>query len=450
MGRARATHRPRRSRALKPKPSPLELPEGWATAQRSAGLGPVSALGVAENTRDTIGSIMSLQHRPLESITASDLQQLIDTGARENVAVDYKQTWSVQSDDQKREFLYDVASLANTLGGDLIYGIRAADGVPTELLGVPSLVPDKEQLTAENLLRTCISPRLPRIGFHVVALPNGNSAWIVRVPRGLSQPHHVRHGSFSRFYGRNSAGKYELDVFEIRRAFVASEGVLDRLRDFRLQRINRIVANDTGHTYLKERRLVLHVLPVETVLDELRFSISELRKAAQDLQPFGQIAGYGPQVNFDGLAILSRSAQQHVMSSLQLFRNGAIEVVDVTCLASFQNEPLLHATRMEQSVRDGFPSLLAYMQRLGLGPPFVVALSLLSVKGTTIYLDPQYYGNALIPIQQDNLVLPGTTIEELPADVDKVFRPTFDLVWNASGLASSINYQADGTWKPRN
>ena len=38
---------------------------------------------------------------------------------------------------------------------------------------------------------------------------------IVRVPNSLNRPHMVVFKQWSRFYSRNSAGKYQLDVHEL-------------------------------------------------------------------------------------------------------------------------------------------------------------------------------------------------------------------------------------------
>ena len=38
------------------------------------------------------------------------------------------------SDQEKEEFLADVSSFANTMGGDLIYGIEEENGIPKVLL----------------------------------------------------------------------------------------------------------------------------------------------------------------------------------------------------------------------------------------------------------------------------------------------------------------------------
>ncbi len=392
---------------------------------------------------------MALQHLALDAVTAAELTRLVETKARESAVIDYKQAFALGTDEQKREFLFDVASFANADGGDLIYGIRALDGVPEEIIGLADFIADKELLRMEDMLRAGISPRLSGVGFQVVAAPNGRPVLIVRVPRGLATPHLVKTGSWTKFYGRNSAGKYELDVTEIRRAFLASEGVFTRLRDFRLERLRRLLRNDVGVTYASERRMVLHVLPVATLREELTFTLPQLLAARKDLRPLGDINSWGPRYNFDGVLVESTASDHRILSSLQLFRNGAVEAVDANSVQHWEDKPILPAFLIEQAIREGFASLLDYLKQLGVQPPFVVGMSLLNVRGLTIIRGPQFSHSGVVPIGQDHLILPEVTIPELPVTADQIFRPLFDLMWNACGYGRSFHYDEHGWWNPK-
>jgi hypothetical protein len=48
----------------------------------------------------------------------------------------------------------------------------------------------------------------------------------------------------SRFYTRTSAGKYPMDVHELRAAFNTSSLMPERVRAFRLERLGRVLADD--------------------------------------------------------------------------------------------------------------------------------------------------------------------------------------------------------------
>ena len=99
---------------------------------------------------------MSLQHLKFETISEGDLNRLVADGVGESKIFEYKEALVVTTDDQKREFLSDMTALANTDGGDLVLGMKEADGVAVELVGLKNLNPDEAIGRIENLLRDSI------------------------------------------------------------------------------------------------------------------------------------------------------------------------------------------------------------------------------------------------------------------------------------------------------
>jgi predicted HTH transcriptional regulator len=205
---------------------------------------------------------MSLQHLRFQEIDERALVALATEPACETKTLEFKQDLQVATDEQKVEFLSDVTALANSDGGDIVFGMRAEKGVAKELVGLKNFVPDDRIGQFENLLRDCVQPRLPGLQMEARALSNGNYALLIRVGRSWASPHMVRHQGVTRFCGRNSNGKYDLDVQQLRSAFLGSEGISDKLRNFRLDRVNRLASGGTPVQLTSQHLLVLHVLPV--------------------------------------------------------------------------------------------------------------------------------------------------------------------------------------------
>jgi len=65
----------------------------------------------------------------------------------------------------------------------------------------------------------------------------------------------------SRFYSRNSAGKYPLDVSEICALFALSETTTERIRNFRLERLSKIISGETQVALDEAPKTVLHIIP---------------------------------------------------------------------------------------------------------------------------------------------------------------------------------------------
>ena len=174
---------------------------------------------------------MTTFHHPLNRVDAATLDALVANSVGEGRQLEYKERLPGDRDPEKLEFLRDVASFANTAGGDIIYGMRArrdADGKPMdelEIVGIPELNPDSVKLRLENMLRDGIAPRLPPVEFHKIVRPEGHPCLLLRVPRSWIAPHMVTFKADPRFYARNSGGKYPLDVVGIREAFLAGPSV---------------------------------------------------------------------------------------------------------------------------------------------------------------------------------------------------------------------------------
>ena len=127
-------------------------------------------------------------------------------------------------------FLAAVSSFANTSGGDLLVGVEAEEGVPIALPGVEVASVDQETLRLTQVVGTGLDPRLPHLEFQFVEVDDGRYVIVVRVPHSWVAPHRVKKND--KFYGRNSAGKFPLDVGELRTAFTLSESVAESVECF--------------------------------------------------------------------------------------------------------------------------------------------------------------------------------------------------------------------------
>jgi len=78
---------------------------------------------------------MTLMSIPIDSITEDHLRSLIEDQVMELRVIEYKQELPGKRPEDKRVFLADVCSFANSAGGDLVYGMTENGGMPRELPG---------------------------------------------------------------------------------------------------------------------------------------------------------------------------------------------------------------------------------------------------------------------------------------------------------------------------
>src|SRR5271157_986514 len=100
---------------------------------------------------------------PIDQITEARLLALIENKVSERKSIDYKQALPGNSDAERKDFLADVSSLANAGGGHLVYGMKEAAGLPTELCGLEVDDPDATVAALDSRIRDGIKPRIPGV-----------------------------------------------------------------------------------------------------------------------------------------------------------------------------------------------------------------------------------------------------------------------------------------------
>lgn len=399
---------------------------------------------------------MSLQHLNLEEINETELIRLISEGVSEDKTLEYKRTLEFVADHQKQELLSDITALANGDGGDIVYGMEADKGVAKELMGLNNFVPDDSIGSIENLLRDAVQPRLQTVEFSPITLSTGKHALVLRVRKSLASPHMVRHKGVTRFCGRNSNGKYDLDVHELRSAFVANETYADRLRSFRLDRVNRLASGSAPVVMSGRHLLVLHLLPVLGARSDVRISTSDFErlKVANILHPM-RCNGWYHAFTFDGLLVADEDSPGRIGSYVQVMRNGFLEAVTSRVLEPVvlthggKPSPIIPGAGWELPLLQTTGNYLAAIKELKIPFPYVLSLSLLNVKGYTMYVNPMYSMGRADAVDRDHLLTEEVLIEAPTSDIAGLLRPLFDQIWNACGFRGSLNYDESGAWKER-
>ena len=390
---------------------------------------------------------MALIDVPLSRVQLGDLQALVVEQAREGRRIEFKQM--VEGDDgAKREFLADVSSLANASGGDLVIGIRDENGIAVELVGLVRAAADAETLRLENIVRDGLEPRLPGVRTRVVDIDEERSVLVMRVPRSWAGPHMVIFKGLSRFYSRNSAGKYQLDVGEIRAAFNSAQTAQIAVRDFRLERLARIAADQGGVPLLAGAKIVMHLIPLSLSDGFGQIDLSPVLDGRHGAFRPLRASGWNTRINFDGAVTYAPGPNdESPWSYTQIFRNGAIEGVDAFMLrARSGDRDLIPSTALEEALIEALDRYLTLLRDLDVAPPLVLATSYLGVRGFEMAVNQRYFESG-VPIDRDDLLIPETLIESVDSDADALLRPQLDALWNAVGFPGSTNYDDDGRWQ---
>jgi hypothetical protein len=386
--------------------------------------------------------------KPLNELKIADLRALLGN-AREGKLMEFKREMPARTPDEKIKFLAAVSSLANTAGGDLMVGIEAVHGLAHAIPGIEILNVDAEKLRLEQLLATLIEPRLPRVDMEAVGTDDNRHVMLVRVPRSWIGPHRVVPNN--RFYGRNSGGKYPLDVSELRTAFVLSETAVERIRAFRSERLIKIAAGDTPVPMHPGARMAIHVVPLSTFAAARTLDIvQEMGRGHVMPLPPGRIGHpneYRP--NLDGLVTFTDpGAGQPTGGYAQVFRSGAVEGVDVLHIDGHTEEPYLLGAIFEGTAVSAIRNYVAFVKSLGLGYPIVIFVSFCGMRGCHLRTPTEFgVGHYTAgPLTQDVIPLPEVSLESETLDAADMLRPIFNQVWNAFGFMGSNKYDQSGKW----
>jgi hypothetical protein len=374
---------------------------------------------------------MSLSDRPLSRCTEADLLALIADGQLEGKTLDYKRGQVGKSEAEKKEFLYDASSFANAMGGHLVFGMEEKDGAPVALVGLPGVNVDDEILRLEQMMRDGIRPPIIGVRTVPVRLASGASALVMYIPKSWNPPHQVTYQKAFLFYGRNSNGKYRLDVDELRSIYTFSASAAERLKLFRIDRAAKIVAGDTPRPLPAGGKTVTHIVPLSAFASAQVVDLNRAWREHFDL--IVALGGHGPtNFNLDGLFASAQFATGWRYA--QLFRDGCIEIVDA--FSDEANKRTWLPVAFEKQIIQKLSQAKRLFQELEIAPPIVVMLTLLGMKGWKITTQSE----ASDPLDRDPIFIPEIVLDSFDGVPQNDLKPLFDMVWNAGGAVGSPSY----------
>ena len=147
--------------------------------------------------------------------TRQDLEQLIADGATEGTTLEFKDSRALTRDEGKiTELCVNVSALANSAGGQIIYGINENKKTNGPVV-VDEGVTDRN-ITREwigQILNSRIQPRLAQYSIDAIDLHNGQLGFVISVPQSLTGPHQAPD---NKYYRRFALEVRAMEDYEIR------------------------------------------------------------------------------------------------------------------------------------------------------------------------------------------------------------------------------------------
>ncbi len=385
--------------------------------------------------------------KDLTAVTEVDLQSFVDNAVLKQKTLDYVRSLPC-SDAERIEFLAEVSSFANAAGGELVFGVAqdSKTGYPCKLEGLNLKDVRQEIERLKSYVAEGIEPLIPSVTIQPIILSNSRTVLVVRVQKSWNLPHRVKYKGYNKFFSRNTNGKYELDLEELRVAFGFSDTIADKIRKFREDRISRLYSNETPVPFSKNAKIMMHLMPIVSFTPGKRFDVDKIANEHADLMAPIYCGSYSHRYNLDGF--LTYSSGEVSDSYVQLFRNGVIEVVEGFLLKPDGEELLIPNVSYEEELIESLPRYLSVLKTLNVELPFFVFLTLVGVRGYSMSTSGVLY-RGRTPIEKDVLSLPEVMIESYNVHPEKILKPFFDSVWNACGFDRSLNYDGNGNWRSK-
>ena len=375
---------------------------------------------------------MSLGNLNFDDITEKDLIGLIEAEVPEGLNIEYKKDVYGGSDSDKKEFLKDISSFANSYGGHLIIGMEEQKGIPQKILGLKNINQDTEIQRLENLIREGIEPRITGIRVRPIPIASGDFVIVLRIPRSWNPPHRVRLKNANKFYVRNSNGVHEASVEELRALFNISASLHDRIQAFRRERLAILSADEGPIKIEHDGRLILHIVPFSA----FGYSkILDVKLIFKNLSFFPPISSSGnPRFNFEG--VINYRGGEKCHGYTQIFRTVIIEATKSAIVKESDGRKFLPSLSLGRNIFEVLPTYLEGLKTLDVPPPIVVMITLQEIYGVSLYYKQNIYDSEFsIPFNKSELLLPEIIIEDYGSaeDYQKTMRPAFDALWNAAG-----------------
>jgi hypothetical protein len=196
------------------------------------------------------------------------------------------------------------------------------------------------------------------------------------------------------------------------------------MESFHRDRVRSIEAGDAPFRMKPGGAVVLHLVPIVSVLAPRRYTATELKEHGQRILPPGQSSCHS-RFNADGMA--NHDGRPECRAYSQLFRDGRLEAVIGDAAYAQDRLTILRDQVCERAVIGLVGSYLKFCTEMGIEPPVRLFASITGCEGARIKI---WHGDlSENAIDRHVAHLPDFEVGTLDADPAQILRPFFDCLW---------------------
>ena len=383
-----------------------------------------------------------------EPLNEQRLQEVCAQQVQESSTLDFKRELPGPGDESKREFLKDVCALANSDGGDLVYGIAEDAGKANSISPVTAENIEAAKRRLGQILDTGIEPRIAGILFKDVPV-SGGYVLVVRVPSSFNGPHRYFQNQASRFVMRSGTHTSDLTYSQLRAAFDRAATLGERARQFRSTRLELIRNRGTWRPLMPGPVCAVHLIPLAAMAGNRTIDIALVYNEYSDFI-FSFFGSASRATNLDGLVVHpgGGEAKKQIPAYTMIFRSGAFEATRYGGGFADLSRKAISATGVAKFVREALAMFLNGARRFGYVGPAIVGAALLTV-GDFAFSVPTEHFDSPGPPDRSDIVLPEGWVEAIESaeNVDQIARPILDVMWQAFDVERCRLFDNNGVWQ---
>lgn len=365
-----------------------------------------------------------------EDIKEKHISSLVEDAVAEDLYIEFKSETYGKNDEAKRELLSDISAFSNTQGGDLLLGVADQAGQASALPGINVADVDAEILRLESIIRDGLEPRVAGIRSRALRLTSGKLVIIMRIPASMIAPHRAVISKGGKFYRRNSAGKYEMDIQELRVAFAGEERLVNRLTAIHEEAVVAAKGRNMPFSIGALPAAVLSLTPLDYFRQMREVELDEFNSQQPYLK---RPASTSWMTTLEGTLIhglLNESGDPIVEGYAHTHRSGRVEAAwrlgGPRRISPQTEAQLVFVKQFEDGLCDQAMTAANRLIQVGISGPWFVAVTVLNIRGYNLHRD-NFHGTAAY---RDEAALPYSRLECITVET---LTPVFNAFWRLYG-----------------